>query len=486
MKPTPPLALHLPGEPDLVFPTAAGNVAFRATDDLLTPYGGLVPWAAFVRHLGIFEHLDQTCPVTRTSPNASPIADILHSFALTALTDGRHFSHVMRLREDPGISELFGLSRGVVSDDTIRRFFESVPEDLGGEWVRQASARLWDALPERLILDWDSSVVPKYGHQEGAEIGYNPAKPGRRSFHPLFAIAAGTRLCPGYQFRAGDTVTAADWAQSMEQTQANLGPRRVWLNRGDIGLGHEAVMAWHETRADAPRHLFKLKQTANVRRAISGIVEEAWQGPGTDGAWQVAEIRVSLAGWSRVRRVVVARRIQGQLPKDPQAVFWKENRHEFAAYVTNLEAQEMNAWQVQACYRERADAENVFDELKNQWGFSGFCARSRRVSALASRLLLLVYNLWTLFCRLLEPSRHVEASGGRRWFLVFGARLVRSGRRLSVQVSVKGPWWEALRAGYERLARWLSSTAPQLDRWRRAAHQATAITPEIMNPNCGI
>jgi hypothetical protein len=31
------------------------------------------------------------------------------------------------------------------------------------------------------VLDMDSTVKTLYGHQEGAEIGYNPAKPGRPS-----------------------------------------------------------------------------------------------------------------------------------------------------------------------------------------------------------------------------------------------------------------------------------------------------------------
>ena len=65
-------------------------------------------------------------------------------------------------------------------------------------------------------------------------------------------------------------------------------------------------------------------------------------------------------------------------------------------------------------YRKRADAENVFDELKNQWGFDGFCSRKRAVSELATRLLLLVYNLWNLFLRLMSPEHHIEAAGGRR------------------------------------------------------------------------
>lgn len=64
--------------------------------------------------------------------------------------------------------------------------------------------------------------------------------------------------------------------------------------------------------------------------------------------------------------------------------------------------------------------------------------------------------------RLLEPSRHVEAAGSRRWFLVIAARLVESGRQKPLQVSVHGHWWEQLKAGYTRVAVWLAATAPQL------------------------
>ncbi len=31
------------------------------------------------------------------------------------------------------------------------------------------------------ILDWDTTVKPLYGNQQGAKIGYNPQKPGRPS-----------------------------------------------------------------------------------------------------------------------------------------------------------------------------------------------------------------------------------------------------------------------------------------------------------------
>ncbi len=43
-------------------------------------------------------------------------------------------------------------------------------------------------LGEPWVLDMDSTVKPLYGHQEGAETGYNPRKPGRPShaYHTYF------------------------------------------------------------------------------------------------------------------------------------------------------------------------------------------------------------------------------------------------------------------------------------------------------------
>jgi hypothetical protein len=43
--------------------------------------------------------------------------------------------------------------------------------------------------------------------------------------------------------------------------------------------------------------------------------------------------------------------------------------------------------------------------------------------------LVLACNLWALFRRLLEPVRHMEADGARRWFLLVAGKFVRNGRR---------------------------------------------------------
>ena len=106
-------------------------------------------------------------------------------------------------------------------------------------------------------------------------------------------------------------------------------------------------------------------------------------------------------GWSQERRVIVERRLK-PLNASPQGTFWKQCVEDFSAYVTNPSPEEANAFQIVELYRQREDAENVFDELKNQWGFSGFCSQKAAVSQSSVRMLLLIYNLWSMFVRVLK------------------------------------------------------------------------------------
>jgi len=46
-------------------------------------------------------------------------------------------------------------------------------------------------------------------------------------------------------------------------------------------------------------------------------------------------------------------------------------------------------------YRDRADAENAFDELKNQWGLGGFTTQDINRCQTVARACALVYNWWS-------------------------------------------------------------------------------------------
>ena len=79
----------------------------------------------------------------------------------------------------------------MVSEDSVRRALAAMAPEASEPWMRSAlMASVRDALERPWVLDMDATIKPLYGHQEGAEIGYNPHKPGRPS-HVLHTIWVG-------------------------------------------------------------------------------------------------------------------------------------------------------------------------------------------------------------------------------------------------------------------------------------------------------
>ena len=160
--------VHLAGEDCFVLKltTLGGVVTVERTEEALTPYGGLAAWSAFLGRLGTIERLAERYPVERTSPNAAPVREVLHSFVLAALVEGRRFSHVGWVREDPGVAAVLGLER-VRGEDALPRLVGRLSAAQARAWLRTAEVELYRGLPERFIGDWDSTVNSRDGHQEG-------------------------------------------------------------------------------------------------------------------------------------------------------------------------------------------------------------------------------------------------------------------------------------------------------------------------------
>ncbi len=88
--------------------------------------------------------------------------------------------------------------------------------------------------------------------------------------------------------------------------------------------------------------------------------------------------------------------------------------YEYAVLVTHLDHEVLSLGQL---YRDRADAENTFDELKNRWGWGGFTTHDLHWCQLSARAVALIYNGWGLFVRLASPEARREAITSRPWLM---------------------------------------------------------------------
>jgi hypothetical protein len=91
-----------------------------------------------------------------------------------------------------------------VSEDVVRGAMKRMPEAAATQWLsNELLACVEPVLSQPWILDIDSTVKPVFGHQQGAQIGYNPYTPGRPSLVCHSYFVANTRLCLGLEVTSG-------------------------------------------------------------------------------------------------------------------------------------------------------------------------------------------------------------------------------------------------------------------------------------------
>ena len=163
-------------------------------DAAVTPLGHLAFFAEYLKASGRFDALVADSPLYYTSPNAPRKRDVLGTVLLSILAGHRRYAHITALRGDTVNAALLGMGR-VVSEDAVRRGLGKIEAAAGARWLQgHLDDTLRPLLSEPWILDCDTTIKTLYGHQEGAEVGYNPHKPGRPSHAYHTFLMAGVRL----------------------------------------------------------------------------------------------------------------------------------------------------------------------------------------------------------------------------------------------------------------------------------------------------
>lgn len=387
----------------------------------VTPLGQLPFFIEFLKLSGLFDKWVDEFPLKLMSNNAPAKRDILGTLLLSILCGHKRYAHVTAVRCDQVNPQLLGMKK-VVSEDSLRRALLAVDEEQSVEWLQNQLTYCYEQLlNEPWILDIDVTVKPLYGKQEGAVLGYNPKKPGRPSHTYHTYSMANLRLVLEAEVQAGNesasSYSASDLWTLIDKLPSTQRPRFI---RGDNAFGTDAIMREAEKRNQA--YLFKLKMTKNVQKLIYTIQgNQEWR-PVVEG-FEAQESELKLDGWVKKRRVIILRQLiktenssltqatgstQLKLDLGDNELF--ERTYKYSALVTSL-ADDLVA--LTQHYRDRGDSENVFDELKNQWGWGGFTTQDLHRCRLLARCVALIYNWWNIFVRLADPDKHLEAITSR-------------------------------------------------------------------------
>ena len=439
----------------------------------MSPLGQAAYFIDFLKASGRYAEWVAGCQLGYTSGNAPKAAEVCGTALLSILSGHSRYAHITALRSDAIMPDLLGMEK-IMSEDAMRRGFTAIAENGGEQWLQKHIDRdVEPLLSEPYIIDVDTTVKPLYGRQEGAVVSYNPKKRGRPSHVLHTYFMGGTRLVLGVELAPGNEHTGKHaapgfWAM-IDRRPKDLAPKLV---RGDKGIASQSMMQNCEIRGID--FLFKLKMSTNAKKLVATAVTATdWCDVGQ--GWQGREGKLRLVGWSHHRRVVVMRRWRrdeekpGSLDEDEQMLLGlamadaKAGKYEYAILVTSLQNELLSIAQL---YRERADCENVFDELKNQWGWGGFTTQDLARCKISAQMVALVYNWWNIFARLAEPDKHMEAITSRPLLLSGIAERLRHARQTTLRVASQHGRSGWARTALERIAgflRDLTKAAEQLN-----------------------
>ena len=495
---------HPQGEPSkldisssLAWPLDAPGGRFFAEWDEDTPTtkdGQLIFFFQFLQAGGRWEKFMENCPLHYAGNRGSGAKNVLGTVLLSILNGHWRYAHINSIRGDAINPPLLGMEK-TVSEDTVRRAMKRIPEEVGLGWLR---GHILESISPALVLPWildiDTTVKPLYGHQQGAQRGYNPQKPGRPShvYHSYFV--ANLRISLGVDVLPGKRSAATYGMTGLWKTLDEL-PRSRWptFARGDCGYGNEKVMLEFEQR-QLP-YLFKLRHSPKVKALIRECVRlghHGWQDAG-DG-WESMESSLKLHGWTRERRVVLVREAPAKAPvgekgrrrRDHQELPLAEGEGweprvapwggKIAVLVSSLDEKAYPTVAMPRLYRERADCENNFDELKNQWGWSGYTTRKIAPCRLMANLVALFSNWWNLYVRFYDEEHHREAITSRPALMHGVARQVRSGGRRKVKISLQHEYGDAITLAVREVSCQLQRMMDIAEQWTIEQRWAVLLT----------
>ncbi len=305
------------------------------------------------------------------------------------------------LRSNGVFHYLAGLP-GYPEATSLRRFLERFAR-LG----RKALLRLHDrwrtamlGRPARAIFDLDSTVLTVYGHQQRAEVGYNPKKRGRRSYLPLLCFEGNTQDCWEGSYHSGDTHVSTITIPLLERAFAKLPePIREVRVRADGAFFDHKIIEFIEGKGAFYAIVARL--TYPLKNRLSGLHYRRV----SSGVW-AAEFRYCPHGWPGPRRFVVIRR---PVPEEPSAQLhlFQMGGYSYQLLVTNLSLTPLHLWRF---YNQRARAELIIRELKDGYALGKIPTKDFEANEAFFQIVLLAYNLLNWFKRLCAPAHLQRAT----------------------------------------------------------------------------
>ena len=414
------------------------TLEIQYTDKAITPWGGMVLLKQMLDKIKFGEVIKEceSIPIPGSNRGYDP-KTIIESFIVSIWCGANRFLHTEINRNDTPLANIFGWKHAP-GQDAFKRFFKKFSIGTNQRVFSYFYQWLFSQIKfDHYTVDFDSSVLTRYGTQEGAKRGYNPSKPGRNSHHPIMAFIADLNMVANFWLRSGDSHTANNFKSFLEQTLSNLSSKTVGLVRMDSGFYDKEVFDYLENKSIS--YIVAARFYSGIQNKIADTTTWLKLSDGID----IASTTYQGKEWEHPRRMVIIRQ---RITKNPKATgkqlklfneLFEYRDFRYSAMITNLDLSAAEIWRL---YRYRAEAENRIKELKYDFALDSFNLNNFYGTEAALGFSMLAYNLMSLFRQfILNDKVQHRLSTLRYTTFAIGAYLTKAGNKTILKLALRLP-----------------------------------------------
>ena len=405
------------------------------TNKEITPWGGMVFLKQMLDKIGFREQI-KNCEALPTflSNNSYKKEVLLESFITSIWCGANRFLHTEITRSDKALASIFDWQK-VPAQDAYKRYFGKFTQSINQQVGHHFFSWFFQNLQlNYFTLDIDSSVITRYGQQEGAKKGYNPNKRGRNSHHPIIAFVNDVKMVANFWLRSGNSSSANNFVGFLEETLSVFGDKKVGLVRLDSGFFSKDIMDYLEYKQ--LKYIVAVKFTHPIQHLIDK--QDFWLQ--VDDGIEICDKQYQANSWQNPRRIVVVRQKisrRAEAPGRTLSLFPDDEIHRnyrYSAYITNNEYAATDVWRN---YRQRGDAENRIKELKADFGADSFNLKEFYPTEAALLFSMVAYNLMSIFrLFVLQEKTQKTLSTLRYRTFAIGAYFEKVGDTLKLKIAL--------------------------------------------------
>jgi len=404
------------------------------TDKEITPWSGMIFMKKLLDKTGLLTQLIATnLPIQGSNRGYSPI-QLITCFLVSIWCGANKFEHLEVGRFDEVLRNIFGFKK-MPGHKSYIRYFNKFTIAINQQVFSDVMSWFFSQVTlDNITLDIDSTVLTRYGNQQGSARGYNPQKRGRNSHHPLLAFVDECKMISNFWLRSGDAYTTNNFISFLEDTLARLNGKKVGLLRADSGFYSDEIFTHLESKS--MNYIIVARHYSTIQRKIAGI--KTWWAE-ADGL-EVAHTTYQGAKWESPRRLIVVRQLIKKRPNSTgkQLKLFKEDgvigSYRYSCYITNLNLPAKVIWDM---YKGRADCENRIKEIKQDFGFGSFNLNDFAATEAALNFTIIAYNIMALFKQaILKQDKIAQLKTLHYKIFAIGGYITKNGNQNLLQLSL--------------------------------------------------